>query len=334
MSATDLGDDPTGRLVDLEIGGMTCASCAARIEKRLNRLDGVEATVNYATERAAVTVAGDVTDTSLIAQVEGLGYRAAVPAPVQPGSAPKNPRDTEGSAGQNDEADLDAAVLLQRLLVSAALGLPVLVLSMIPALQFDNWQWLAFALTGPVVVWGAWPFHRAAAMNARHGAASMDTLVSLGTIAAFGWSVYALFWGDAGHVGMTMELTFGVDRGAGHSELYLEVASAVTVFLLAGRYFEAKAKRRSGAALRALLDLLHHRIGSTHVAHHIDHRIPHYRAQRATDAIREAFPEWYRFDPTPIPVALWRVGRDCVAVAESGDGWRFAPEVTGVGNLS
>ena len=243
------------RQVTLDIDGMTCASCAARIEKRLNRLDGVDATVNYATERASVTAGPGVSDDALIAQVENLGYHARLP--LRPSHEPEAHGEHgahESPAGHTHD-DLDVAVLRQRLLVSAVLGLPVLVLSMVPAWQFDNWQWLAFALTGPVVIWGAWPFHRAAAMNARHLAASMDTLVSIGTIAAFGWSVYALFWGDAGHPGMVMEMSFAAGGDAAHDELYLEVASAVTVFILAGRYFEAKAKRRSGAALAALLDL-------------------------------------------------------------------------------
>ncbi|HNI35386.1 MAG TPA: cation transporter, partial [Microthrixaceae bacterium] len=202
------------RQVTLDIDGMTCASCAARIEKRLNRLDGVDATVNYATERASVTAGPGVSDDALIAQVENLGYHARLP--LRPSHEPEAHGEHgahESPAGHAHD-DLDVAVLRQRLLVSAVLGLPVPVLSMVPAWQFDNWQWLAFALTGPVVIWGAWPFHRAAAMNARHLAASMDTLVSIGTIAAFGWSVYALFWGDAGHPGMVMEMLFAAGGDA------------------------------------------------------------------------------------------------------------------------
>jgi len=238
-------DAPT--TVDLEIGGMTCASCAARIEKKLNRLDGVEASVNYATEHAVVTTDGSVSPEDLVAVVEGVGYSARLPVTATEAGV--------DGARAADEEDPELADLRQRLLVSAVLALPVLVLSMVPALQFTNWQWLAFALAGPVVVWGAWPFHRAAWLNLRHGAATMDTLVSIGTLAAFGWSVYALFWGEAGAPGMTMSFSVSVERGAGTHELYLEVAAAVTVFLLAGRYVEARAKKRSGAALRALLDL-------------------------------------------------------------------------------
>ena len=234
--------------VDLEIGGMTCASCAARIAKRLNKLDGVEASVNYATEHATVVAGAGITPERLIAEVEAIGYTATLPAPTA---------GTDAKADQGDGAgdDPEVRALRHRLVGSAALGVPVLLLSMVPRFQFTNWQWLAFALAGPVVIWGAWPFHRAAWMNLRHGAATMDTLISVGTIAAFAWSVYALFWGEAGVAGMKMGFSFSVERGSGQSELYLEVASAVTVFILAGRYFEARAKRSSGAALRALLDL-------------------------------------------------------------------------------
>ncbi|MGZ4726809.1 MAG: heavy metal translocating P-type ATPase [Acidimicrobiales bacterium] len=240
--------------IDLEIGGMTCASCAARIAKRLNKLDGVEASVNYATEHATVAVRQDTSPAELLAQGEALGSTARVPEPV--GSTPVADADVgAGAGGTDDQDDPEVAELRHRLLVSTVLAVPVLLMSMIPALQFTNWQWLAFALAGPVVLWGAWPFHRAAWMNLRHGATTMDTLISLGTLAAFGWSVYALFWGDAGMPGMTMTFSFEVTRGDASSQLYLEVASAVTVFMLTGRFFEARAKRRSGAALRALLDL-------------------------------------------------------------------------------
>ncbi|MCU1344503.1 MAG: heavy metal translocating P-type ATPase, partial [Acidimicrobiia bacterium] len=233
--------------VDLEIGGMTCASCAARIAKRLNKLDGVEASVNYATEHATVTHDASTTIDELVAQVEAIGYQAHVA--VDPRASAPAPE------GHGSGEDPHVRQLRDRLIVSAGLGLPVLVLSMVTAWQFTNWQWLAFALAAPVVVWGGWPFHRATWLNLRHGAASMDTLISIGTMAAFGWSVYALFWGDAGMAGMKMAFHFSVNRSSGSSEIYLEVASVVIVFLLAGRYFEARAKRRSGAALRALLDL-------------------------------------------------------------------------------
>jgi Cu+-exporting ATPase len=230
--------------VDLTIGGMTCASCSARIEKRLNKLDGVRASVNYATENATVNITSDVTVDDVIAQVEAIGYSARRPTP------PSDSDETE------DDHESDALrTLRHRLIGSTVLGLPVLLMSMVSPWQFTYWQWLAFALAGPVVLWGAWPFHRAAWLNLRHGAATMDTLISLGTLAAFGWSGYALFWGGGGVPGMQMSLSFDVARGAGRDELYLEIASVVTVFILAGRYFEARAKRLSGSALRALLDL-------------------------------------------------------------------------------
>ncbi|MFF9564638.1 heavy metal translocating P-type ATPase [Leifsonia sp. NPDC014704] len=228
--------------VELEIGGMTCASCATRIERKLNRIEGVEATVNYATEKARITADGVDTST-LIATVEAAGYTAAVPAP---------PLD---EAPAVSAADRETEELRRRLLISAALTVPVVALSMVPLLQFTNWQWLALTLAAPVAVWGAWPFHRAAWVNARHGAATMDTLISVGVIAAFGWSLYALFFGMAGRPGMHMTFQLIAEPGSGASEIYLEVASAVTVFILAGRYFEARAKRESGAALRALLEL-------------------------------------------------------------------------------
>jgi P-type Cu+ transporter len=240
--------------VDLAIGGMTCASCAARIERRLNKLDGVSATVNYATERAKVEVPPELDVAALIAQVEAAGYSAHEAR--RPSSATGPAAATEGGRGDHaEEGDDEATRLRQRLVVSALLAAPVVVLGMVPALQFDNWQWLSLTLAAPVAVWGAWPFHRAAWANLRHATASMDTLISLGVLAAFGWSLYALFLGDAGVTGMTHGFTFRSERGAGASALYLEVAAGVTVFILAGRYLEARAKRRSGAALRALLEL-------------------------------------------------------------------------------
>ncbi|HWH00752.1 MAG TPA: heavy metal translocating P-type ATPase [Pilimelia sp.] len=232
--------------MELAIGGMTCASCASRIEKKLNRIDGVSATVNFATEKALVSVAepSRVTAQDLIATVEQTGYTAAVPAAPPPAAtaAPPEPAD-------------ELRPLRTRLWVSIALTLPVVALAMVPAWQFTHWQWASLTLAAPVVVYGGWPFHRAALTNLRHGAATMDTLVSMGTLAAFGWSLWALFLGDAGTPGMTHPFTLDIDRGAGASALYLEVAAGVTAFLLAGRYFEARAKRRAGAALRALLEL-------------------------------------------------------------------------------
>ncbi|MCW2829581.1 MAG: cadA, partial [Aeromicrobium sp.] len=229
----------------LDIGGMTCTSCALRVEKKLNRIDGVTATVNYATEKATVQTEGDIEVQALIEAVAKTGYSASMRAPV----GPVEPHTAQG------EHDLHAAAsMLQRLQVSAALAIPVVLLSMVPAWQFDHWQWLALALASPVVVWGAYPFHRAAWINARHGAATMDTLVSVGVGAAWLWSLWALFVGDAGATGMTMRFSF-LPAAGGHDEIYLEVAAAVTVFILAGHYLEARAKGQSGAALRALLDL-------------------------------------------------------------------------------
>ena len=230
--------------VELDITGMTCASCAARIEKKLNKVEGVTATVNYATEKAAVVYPPEVSPADLIAVVEATGYGAALP---QPPASPAESADAPAAPAP------PPTPLRDRLLISAALAAPVLILSMIPALQFRNWQWLALVLAAPVVVWGGLPFHRAAWVNLRHGAATMDTLISLGTIAAFGWSLYALFLGGAGDPGMRMDFSFTASAGA--KEIYLEVASAVTVFILLGRYLEERAKRSSGAALRALLEL-------------------------------------------------------------------------------
>ena len=226
MTATD----PTPARLDLPISGMTCSSCAAKIEKRLNAIDGVRATVNYATDKAAVTYDADtVTPESLCDAVANLGYEAHLPAPAVEHSA-------SHGAGHHDHTEpLDVA--RQRLLVTAALAIPVIALSMVPALQFDEWMWLAFALASPVVVWGAWPFHHATWTNLRHGATTMDTLISIGVLAAYGWSVYALFWGEAGVTGMTMEMDLA---GGGTDELYLEVAAGVTMFLVAGRYLEAR----------------------------------------------------------------------------------------------
>ena len=206
--------------VDLEIGGMTCASCAARISKRLNDLQGVEASVNYATEQARVSLPHAMAVHQVIAEVEAIGYSAALP-PAQ------------GHA--HSETDDELGALRRRLVISTALGLPVLLVSMISALQFTSWEWVALAFASPIVAWGGWPFHRAAWVNLRHKATSMDTLISVGTISAYGWSACAIVR----------------DEG----DMYLEVAAVVTVFILTGRYLEARAKRSSGAALRALLDL-------------------------------------------------------------------------------
>ncbi len=228
--------------VELNIGGMTCASCANRIERKLNKVPGVEATVNYATEKARIRASLELTADELISVVESAGYSASLPVPA-----------ISDEDAQASTSDSETVQLRQRLLISAALSIPVAVLSMIPVLQFTNWQWLALTLAAPVAIWGALPFHRAAWINARHGAATMDTLISVGVLAAFGWSLYSLFLGTAGEPGMRM--TFNLFGSSHGEEIYLEVASAVTVFILAGRYFEARAKRDSGAALRALLEL-------------------------------------------------------------------------------
>ncbi|WP_436704079.1 heavy metal translocating P-type ATPase [Geodermatophilus sp. CPCC 205761] len=233
--------------VELAIGGMTCASCAARIEKKLNRLDGVSATVNYATEQAKVSFTGDVTPADLISTVEKTGYTAALPEP--PRLRPEDGRPA------TSEADDHVRSLRQRLIVSAVLTVPVIAMAMVPALQFTSWQWLSLTLAAPVVVWGAWPFHRAAWTNLRHGTSTMDTLVSMGTLAALAWSLYALFWGTAGEPGMTHPFELTIARTDGSGNIYLEAAAGVTTFILAGRYFEARSKRRAGAALRALLEL-------------------------------------------------------------------------------
>ena len=213
----------TSTEVDLDIGGMTCASCATRIERKLNRIDGVTATVNYATEKARVTSDG-VDAADLIAAVEAAGYTAAEPVITASAADAPLPR-----------IDSETAELRHRLVVSAALAIPVVLLSMVPALQFTNWQWLALTLAAPVVVWGAWPFHRAAAVNLRHGATTMDTLISVGVLAAFGWSLYALFLGTAGQPGMHMTFSLFTAGGSGAGEIYLEVAAAVTVFSPARR---------------------------------------------------------------------------------------------------
>ncbi|WP_277370656.1 heavy metal translocating P-type ATPase [Rhodococcus rhodochrous] len=231
--------------IELAITGMTCASCANRIERKLNKLDGVTATVNYATEKAKVTYPDDLTPEQLVTVVEQAGYGAALPPP------PAQAADRTDDVPESDPV----AALRHRLVVSAILTVPVIAMAMVPALQFTNWQWLSLTLAAPVVVWGAWPFHRAAWINLRHGTSTMDTLVSLGTLAALGWSVYALFWGTAGEPGMVHPFEFTIARGDGSGNIYLEAAAGVTTFILAGRYFEQRSKRRAGAALRALLEL-------------------------------------------------------------------------------
>ncbi|OEV29133.1 carbonate dehydratase [Streptomyces nanshensis] len=277
MTSTTQHEAPAApQSVELSIGGMTCASCAARVEKKLNRMDGVSAGVNYATEKAKIRYADAVSVDDLIATVERTGYsahRPPSPVPSTPGpraepgagtgrseTGPADPgtdASGEGGPGEGDPRAGEPAALRQRFLVALVLSLPVVLLSMVPPLQFDNWQWLSLVLASPVVVWGGLPFHRATWTNLRHGAATMDTLITVGTLAAFGWSLWALFFGHAGMPGMRhgFDFTLSPGSGAGSSALYLEVAAGVTTFLLLGRYLEARAKRKSGAALRALMQL-------------------------------------------------------------------------------
>jgi len=224
----------TATELELAIGGMTCASCANRVERKLNKLTGVTASVNYATERATVTVPAGVTAADLVATVEAAGYTATVPRREEPDPTPDWRR---------------------RLVVAVVLAVPVIVLSMVPAAQFDGWQWVSLVLATPVVLWAGLPFHRAAWANLRHGTATMDTLISMGTLAAYLWSVYALVFGTAGEAGMAEGFRWLPERGDPTGTIYLETAAGVTAFLLAGRYAEARAKRRSGDALRALLQL-------------------------------------------------------------------------------
>jgi len=249
-------------LVDLDVTGMTCAACAARIERRLNKLDGVTASVNYATERASVALADpDVAVDDVVGAITSLGYGASIREEPWAGDQAHSSPSPDGLSDAERATEARTADLRQRLLITTMLAVPVVVLSMVPALQFRNWQWLAFAFAGPIAVWGAWPFHRSAWKNLLQRSTTMDTLVSLGVIAAFGWSTWSLFVGDAGTPGMKMTLSLFPARSSAHmdgavqSELYLEVVAALVGFMLAGRYFEARAKRRSSAALRALLEI-------------------------------------------------------------------------------
>ena len=222
--------------VDLDISGMTCASCAARIEKKLNKLDGVQASVNYATEKAKVLYPSLLRVEDLIQVVENTGYGAAIPEP--------------------EAVPVDhAASLRGRLIWAAVLGVPVIAMGMVPALQFPGWQWQSLALTVPIYAWAAWPFHHSALVNARHLSTTMDTLISLGTTAAFGWSLYALFFGDAGKLGYTDMFQLALTRGAGEANVYFEAVAGIVVFLLLGRYIEARSKAAAGEAVRALLHL-------------------------------------------------------------------------------
>ena len=231
-----MATDHMGTTTELDITGMTCASCANRIERKLNKLDGVTASVNYATSKARVSFGEAVSTDDLLATVAQAGYSATLPAPAAEQPAESAARDT----------------LRDRLIICAMLSVPVVAMAMVPAWQFNYWQWVSLTLAAPVVVWGAWPLHRATLVNARHGAATMDTLVSVGVLAAFGWSLYALFLGTAGEPGMTHPFELTIQRGDGAANIYLEAAAGVTTFILLGRWLEERAKRRSGAALRAL----------------------------------------------------------------------------------
>lgn len=234
-----------GNIIELEIGRMTCASCAMRIEKKLNKLDGVMATVNYATEKAKITNPAGLDPLALIAEIEKTGYSAALPAP----------KVAQQAHDDAEQPDTELVSLRNRLIASIALSVPVIAMAMIPALQFNYWQWASLTLAAPVIVWAAWPFHKAAWMNLRHGAATMDTLVSVGTSAALLWSLFAPFFGTAGTPGMTHGFSFTISPSDGAGNVYLEVAAGVTMFILAGRYFENRSKRQAGAALRALLGM-------------------------------------------------------------------------------
>ena len=229
--------DVAVQTIELDVQGMTCASCATRIEKKLNRLEGVNATVNYATEKATVHAGKGTSAQTLIETIEKTGYHATLPSDSQ------------------RDPDQELRQLRRRLMICAVLSLPVIMISMVPAWQFPWWQWVSFALACVVVTWGAWPFHRATLLNLQHGNATMDTLISIGTLAAFGWSAYALLFGAAGEIGFTHPFEFRLVRHAPTANLYLEAAVGITTFILLGRYLEARAKRRSGAAVRALLDL-------------------------------------------------------------------------------
>ncbi|MDI3243201.1 heavy metal translocating P-type ATPase [Arthrobacter sp. AL08] len=246
MSETAAFQQAPGIDIELEIGGMTCASCANRIERKLNKLDGVIASVNYATEKARITAPAGYDPQDLVAEVEKTGYTAALPSAR---------REQRQGGEDSDRPDAELTSLKHRLIGSAVLAIPVIAMAMIPALQFNYWQWLSLAMAAPVILWAGWPFHKAAYTNLRHGAATMDTLISMGTSGAFLWSLYALFFGTAGTPGMThpFELTVAPTDGAGN--IYLEVGAAVILFILAGRYFEKRSKREAGAALRALLEM-------------------------------------------------------------------------------
>ncbi|PZP26515.1 MAG: heavy metal translocating P-type ATPase, partial [Kocuria rhizophila] len=248
MSASSAQPQALGTDVELEIGGMTCASCANRIERKLNKLEGVSASVNYATEKARISAPAGYDPQDLIAEVKKTGYTAALPAPSK-----TDPGEPTGEGATAEDAEL--RTLRQRLIGAALLAVPVIAMAMIPALQFDYWGFASLVLAAPVVVWAGWPFHKAAWQNLRHGAATMDTLISVGTTAALLWSIAALFFGTAGQPGVVHPFELTISRSDGLGHIYLEVAAGVITFVLLGRYFEKRSKRRAGAALRALLEL-------------------------------------------------------------------------------
>jgi len=257
MTTAEKGTADRGTDIELEIDGMTCASCAARIEKKLNRLEGVDASVNYATEKARVTAPEGTEVSDLIAEVKKTGYHAAE---AEPAGAVHSGNHGQGGAHDHGglpgpETDREIQALRQRLIGSVLLAVPVIAMSMFQSLQFENWQWASLVLATPVVTWAAWPFHKATLLNLRHGATTMDTLVTMGISAAYLWSLYALFFGTAGEPGMTHPFEITVAPADGASSIYLEVAAGVTMFLIAGRYFELKSKRRASSAMRALLEL-------------------------------------------------------------------------------
>ncbi|MGO9343262.1 MAG: heavy metal translocating P-type ATPase [Acidimicrobiales bacterium] len=234
---------PAETRVSLAIGGMTCGACAARIERQLNALEGVEASVNYASERARLVLAGATPVERVVDEIRSAGFSAE---PVAQGVLPSD----------KTEADDRVRSLGRRLLVAVLFSMPLcdasLAFSLVPAIRFPGWQWLLIAMAAPVVTWAAWPFYKAAIRGARHGVSTMDTLVSIGIGAATGWSLYAMFWRDTSHV--PRSLLFVITHQAGGA-IYIDVAAGVTTFLLAGRYFEATAKRKTGNALRSLASL-------------------------------------------------------------------------------
>ena len=231
--------------LDIPVGGMTCASCANRIQRKLNKLDGVNASVNYATEKAHVEAPADINPQQLIDTIVAAGYTAELPQ--------EEPEQEPGAAPEGKDRELED--LRNRVIGAVILTAPVIAMSMIPALQFTNWQWLCLTLSAPVFVWAGWPFHRATLKNLRHGEVTMDTLITMGTTASFLWSVWALFFGRAGLPGLKHEFHFTVTPGDADMNIYLEAMAGIIMFVLIGRYFEKRSKRNAGQALRELMKL-------------------------------------------------------------------------------